>query len=278
MEIRTLENTSPAEITTCFNAAFAGYFVPITATEEALKNRWRSSRVNLNLSVGAFENGKLVSFIFTGIDNWQGKKTAYNAGTGVLPEFRGRKLVSELYDFAFPLFRKNNIEQCTLEVITENAKAIKAYQNVGFQIARTLHCYKGEIKPAETENTFDHKIPTVFDLEELTALQPFSFSWDNCNASIAANPEVYECHQLLENGHLKAYALLNPANSYLAQIGYDKTAAETYGLALLREISKTNPALRINNVAAEAPETIHLLTSAGLENHVSQYEMHMLLN
>ena len=35
---------SPAEMTACFNAAFADYFVPITATEEAMQNRWRSSR------------------------------------------------------------------------------------------------------------------------------------------------------------------------------------------------------------------------------------------
>src|SRR6478735_7672377 len=104
MEFRTLENTSLAEITAFFNAAFADYFVPINATVEAMQNRWRSSRVDFNLSVGAFEAGKLVAFIFTGVDDWQGRKTAYNAGTGVIPEFRGRKLVSELYDFAIPLF------------------------------------------------------------------------------------------------------------------------------------------------------------------------------
>src|SRR5687768_6451246 len=120
MEIKSLENTPLAEIAACFNLAFSDYFVKFAATEEYLKNRWRANSVDYSLSFGAFENGKLVAFIIHGIDKLNGKKTAYNAGTGVIPEFRGQKLVAQLYDFALSRLKAAGILQSTLEVITQN--------------------------------------------------------------------------------------------------------------------------------------------------------------
>ncbi|MBK0402474.1 GNAT family N-acetyltransferase [Adhaeribacter sp. BT258] len=276
MEIRTLKNTAPSQLVACFNEAFSDYFVPVSATEEAMQNRWRASRVDFNLSVGAFENDKLVAFIFTGVGELNGHKTAYNAGTGVIPAFRGRKLVSELYHFAIPLFKNAGITQCTLEVITQNEKAIKAYRNVGFEIGRTLHCYQGEIQPAISKIPFEIKRSKEIDFEELKPLQPFVFAWDFMNDGIKA-ANNYECWQLSDNNQLKAYLLLNPATGYIAQLGFDKTSPENYGLKLLQEVARMQRSFKINNVDAHSPETIKALSDAGLVHFISQYEMRKML-
>ncbi|MFC5269851.1 GNAT family N-acetyltransferase [Adhaeribacter terreus] len=278
MEIKTLENTPTSEIVTCFNEAFSDYFVPISATEEAMQSRWRASRVDFSLSFGAFENNKLVAFIITGVGNLHGHKTAYNAGTGVIPAFRGQKLVAKLYAYALPVFKGAGISQCTLEVITQNEKAIKAYRNIGFEIDRTLHCFKGELQPASTPSPFEIKTSTAIDFEAIAPLQAYTFAWDNMNEGIKAAGPAYQYWQLFENQNLKAYLFLNPATGYIGQFGFDRSAPEIYGLNLLREVAKTHPSLRLNNVDANAVETLALFETAGMVNYISQFEMRMLLN
>jgi GNAT superfamily N-acetyltransferase len=262
MEIKTLENTPLAEITVCFNLAFSDYFVPITATETALQKRWHGARVDYSLSFGAFEGDRLVGFIITGVDELNGKKTAYNAGTGVIPEFRGYKLVSALYSTALPVFKAAGISQCTLEVITENFKAIKAYQKVGFKIARTLHCFKGELRteepvPAEPE----HQITTSRELAfaALQPLQPYDFSWDNRNEGLIKLAPDLELWQLFREEERQAYCILNPATGYLAQFGFAGNSSLEAGKTLFAAIGKTIPALRINNVDSTATEAVTLL-------------------
>ena len=276
MEFRTLQNTAPSEIIACFNQAFSDYFVPVTATEEAMQNRWRASRVDFNLSVGAFEKDQLVAFIFTGVGLLNGHKTAYNAGTGVIPDFRGQKLVSELYSFALPLFKNAGISQCTLEVITQNEKAIKAYRNVGFEIDRTLHCYQGEIRPASGTSNYRIEVSHAIPFEKLEALQPYAFAWDFRNEGVQA-AGIYECWQLFADHELKAYLLLNPVTGFIAQFGFDGAAPGKFGNALLQAVARTNKTIKINNVDAASAETNKVLSKAGLVNYISQYEMQLLL-
>lgn len=281
MEIRNLENTPLKDIVACFNLAFSDYFVPIAATEEAMQKRWKTSRVDFSLSFGAFEDEKLVGFIITGVDTLNGYKTAYNAGTGVIPDFRGRKLVASLYRHALPCFKKAGIEQCTLEVITENFKAIKAYRNIGFEIGRTLHCFKGDLKigpePAACVN-YQFSASKDFDFTKPEPLQAYSFSWDNTTAGVKMLAQDYELWQLEENKNLKAYILLNPATGYIAQLGFDKTESSSYLECLFSELAKAIPTVRINNVDSRSEEIVELLANVGLENHIDQFEMQLLLS
>ena len=276
MEIKNLAQTPLPEIVACFNRAFSDYFVPIAATEEAIEKRWRAGRVDYSLSFGAFDDGKLVAFIITGVDFLNGLKTAYNAGTGVIPEYRGQRLVEKLYETAMPAFRAAGIRQSTLEVITQNEKAIKAYQKVGFQIVRTLHCLKGNLLTDLeniAENGFAITRTSEIDFNLLAPLQPYEFSWDNRIEGVALILPDLEGWLLHQNGNLKGYVLLNPASGYIAQLGFSADNIPLYGKFLFREIAKQIPAVRINNVDSRAKEIYELLKTISLENNIDQFEM-----
>ena len=281
MENKSLEQTPLKEIVAAFNSAFADYFVPISATEEAMANRWRAGRVDYSLSFGAFHRDELAGFIITGVDQLNGLKTAYNAGTGVLPAFRGQKLVAQLYRHALPKFREAGIQQSTLEVICQNHKAIKAYQNVGFGITRTLHCFRGQLKTTNgTSEDKDFRLERTSTLnpELLAPLQPYDFSWDNRNEGISQIKADLETWCLYHQKELAAYLILNPETGYLAQLGFKPETREQAAEILFGALEREIPVVRINNVDSRAPEIASLLLTAGLENHLDQYEMLLRLN
>jgi ribosomal protein S18 acetylase RimI-like enzyme len=141
MEIKTLESVPVAEIADTFNLAFSDYLIPISLTENDLRTKMASENTIPEYSAGVFSEERLVGFILMGIDN----NVAYNGGTGVIPEFRGQNLTKKMYDFLLPKLAQKGIASHLLEVITENVKAIPVYQKIGFEIARTVSCFKGKV-------------------------------------------------------------------------------------------------------------------------------------
>jgi len=58
--------------------------------------RIQRDAVQLEISAGAFAENMPVAFYMNGLGLWQGKQTVYDAGTGVIPEYRGRGIAKEL--------------------------------------------------------------------------------------------------------------------------------------------------------------------------------------
>ena len=201
MKITSLTSTKLSEITKSFNAAFSDYIIQFTATEEYLQNRWEAAGVNYDLSFGAFIDEKLVGFIIHGIDNWNGLKTAFNVGTGVIPEQRGKKIVKKLYNYAIPILKSHGIEQCRLEVIQNNEKAVKAYQSIGFKEERELlgftykcnHLQYERYPVSQIQLKIKNDIRNI-DWNILKSFWDFEPSWEN---SISCLMRKFENYQFL---------------------------------------------------------------------------------
>ena len=103
MEFVDLSQFSELEILDAHNKAFSDYEVPMQLSLESFKYFNQRRGVQYDLSFGAVEGNELVGFILNAIDIWEGKRTAYDCGTGVIPEFRqkgiGNQIFSELLNY-----------------------------------------------------------------------------------------------------------------------------------------------------------------------------------
>ncbi len=275
---KTLENTPISTITKAFNEAFADYFVPFQVTEAYLANRWMGARVDYGLSVGVFDGPRLVGFMMFGRDELDGILTAHNTATGVIPIHRGSRLVEQMYAFIIPLLRNASVKLSTLEVITKNTRAIKAYTNAGYTVRRKLLCFSGKItleNPFKTTTQLIRKNEIPWD--ELGALPAYDSSWELSERAIRILAADYACLALVAEENIKAYVVINPENGFIGQLGFADRNPALHGTTLFAALGTEFDAVRINNIDEKETELIAFLKSTGLTNHVNQFEMRFLL-
>lgn len=268
MDIRSLHDTPLSQIVECLLISFEDYFVTMPSDIDYWRDRFKAARVDLRLSFGAFHGDQLVGFIIHGIDHYHGLYTAFNTGTGVIPQHRGQQVVDQIYQYAIPLLRAKGIEQCALEVIQKNHRAIRVYQRMGFHIQRHLLCFKGNISlpTAALQLT-----PSPFEKVQHLRTAHNYYSWDNVEAAVKTGGSIYNTYLVASEGRDIGFFTLNLKNGYVAQF---EAEAEDFP-ELLAGIQQIRKDVRINNVDQERAEVILFLLAAGLENHIDQYEMAM---
>lgn len=272
MEIKNLQHIPLPSIVDCLLESFADYFVKMPEDVQYWENRFLGARVNFELSFGMFDDGKLIGFIINGIDYTGEDLTAFNTGTGVIPAYRGDKIVDSIYDFAIPVLKKNGVKKCMLEVIQKNEKAIRVYERIGFSSHRSLKCFKGSLKTGVTDvgvkkANFEHII------DKQTIDQQF-YSWDNNNEAILSSGNLYHTFEVFFRDSCIGYFVINPKIGYLPQFELYDTESE-YQLQLFEGIRQVAEEVRINNVDASRIHLCDALLQAGLENHIDQFEMEM---
>lgn len=270
MEIRTLATISISELAAVFNTAFTGYFVPISLTVAGMEDRIARARIDLSQSVGAFEGEELVAFMLTGVQERDGKKWAYNAGTGVVPDFRRRRLVKQMYAWGEDLWRAAGFTDLCLEVIVENAYAIRAYQGVGLQIGRRIVSYKYE-RP-DTISTLsilaEAAQPDWPAYEQLRSFQP---SWDYNRAGVEAVVKDYRFFEWKEEGQLKGFAIVHQ-NGRIAQAGCLEPNQHNWE-TLLEQLAIQYSSMTWINIDVEANTLLSVLQDRGWTPIIEQYEM-----
>ncbi|WP_338769790.1 GNAT family N-acetyltransferase [Bernardetia sp. ABR2-2B] len=283
MEIRNLSETNFDTLIECFLLSFENYFVKMPTDIEYYKQRWKTAKVDYRLSYGMFDNEKLVGFIIHAIDERNQKKIAYNTGTGVTPSYRGQKIVQSIYDYAIDDLQNNGVKRSILEVITENTKAIKSYQNTGFKITKRYKCFAGEINiENQFRDNFEVKKVNYSDIDWSELPNQDAYSWDN-HFKIIKNGN-YTYYQIwnkngLEN-RLESFFVINPSNGYIAQFEVLVNEKQSKKLAyqrLFSAVKDISPFIKINNIDTKFEDKINFLDSVGIENIIDQYEMEMNL-
>ncbi|MDQ0067904.1 GNAT family N-acetyltransferase [Chryseobacterium lathyri] len=276
MEIGNLNNISTDELLSVFNRSFSDYIVPFHLSREQLELKIIADKIDLNLSVGAFESGKLAGFILNAEKEEDGKRIAYNGGTGVVPEFRGQGLVRKMYDYILPVFRERKTDMLTLEVIEGNNPAIRAYENLGFKIVRKLLCFNGIINLEEKSINISIKEIENVQWEIFQSFWDIEPSWQS---SIMVLEHIRQSCTILgayKDEQLKGYIIYNPAVKKVYQIAVDQNSRrQGIGTKLLGTIGQMNggQAVSVNNVDDTSENTSAFLNAAGLKNWVSQFEM-----
>ncbi|KAA2224713.1 GNAT family N-acetyltransferase [Chryseobacterium sediminis] len=277
MEFNTLANTSIDELLSVFNHSFSDYVVPFHLTKEVLISKIAAEKLDMNISVGAFEEGRLVSFILQSEKVENGEKIIYNGGTGVIPESRGKGLVRKMYDFIIPVLKERNANTLLLEVIEGNQPAIRAYENLGFNIVRRLLCFKGNIKPGKENDGISVQELKDFEWEKLCSFWDIEPSWQGSVFVLEPMPENYVTLGAYLEEKLVGYIVYGPTSKKIYQFAVDKSFRNLgIGTMLFNAISGKNggQAIALNNVDDSSESTSKFLSErAGLNNWLSQFEM-----
>ncbi len=271
MIVKKLSKTSFEKVLDCFLLAFENYYVKMPTDRNYYKERWRAANVDFNFSYGMFDEEKLVGFIIHAIDKRNGLLTAFNTGTGVIPKYRGKRIVKLIYEYALKDLEQNNIKKCTLEVITKNEIAIRSYERIGFKICKNYKCFNGTIKIKESDR-FELKEVDLKSIDWKKLPNQQLYSWDNQKETILAGK--YNFFQVLNNNVPESFFIINTNNNYVAQ--FDLLGAKNRGWnRLFSAIKQISDKIKINNVDDRLKEKIDSLNAIGLENTVDQYEMEL---
>lgn len=270
MTIKTLTNLSIKDQVAVFNQAFADYVVKFKHTEESKTHRSKRARVEMDLSIGVFDDDTIVAFIFAAVGEQYGQKTIYNAGTGVIPAYRGKRLVKKMYDFALPIWKNQGITQTSLEVVVGNEYAIKAYESVGLKISHKLITLSGALPQTgiEEDLLLNKKQTPNWSLYE--SLQPFDYAWDFRKAGVQTQPELNQTYELRSaNNQLLAFAIINN-NGQIAQAGVQTLAQWPL---LMNALGTQFETLKWVNIHESQKKLMTFLKSIGWKVVIEQFEM-----
>ncbi|ALJ01432.1 GNAT family N-acetyltransferase [Rufibacter tibetensis] len=274
------ESASVGQLCTLFNNAFSDYVQPMVLTEPIMEMKLLRDGLTPEVAPLAMQDYTPVGFIFNSLGTWQGKRTAYNAGTGVVPEARGKALTQQMYQFCVPLLRKLGVEQCLLEVIQENTRALKVYQSLGFEIIRSLRCFRGSKEDlawhshAPEEVSFQKVSSPDWPLyQTFWDMEP---SWQHHTAAVDRSINYVRIVEANVKDQCVGYGVVYPMTGSIAQLAIaPEWRNKGIGQALLQELVSltSSPMVSVINVDGRGESTLQFLQNRKIQEILGQYEM-----
>ena len=283
MEIKSLENVAFETLYKAFSQAFSDYEVQNNAEE--LKTLLKRRGFNPAFSFAAFEEEKIVAFTLNGVGDFNGRKTAYDTGTGTLREHRGKGLATKVFEYSLPYLKKANINQYLLEVLQHNTKAVSVYRNIGFETTREFNYFVW--KNEEFKNDIK-KCNTLFPIERIdiekhlyvSDFWDFKPSWQNSFESIQRTKDDFITLGAFMDKKLVGYCVFEPNSGDVTQIAVEKPfRRKGVGSLLLHEVCKfnKNTKTKLVNSETDCGSIVEFLKSKNVEISGKQFEMIKLL-
>jgi len=247
MIINPLSNISLEKIYKTFVEAFSDYHVKFTLSFDDFLFMMNRRGMNRDLSFGAFENERLLGFTLNGIGLWNGFLTAYDTGTGIIPDYRKKGLAKRIFHESLPVLRQNNIKQYLLEVLKQNKVAYELYIKLGFEVNREFDYYV--FKKNDIKNYAFAKCPNKIRIEETDeidwakAISFFDFepSWQNSLEAIKRSFDSYFRIAAYKNEDLVGFGFLQKSNGDIPQIAVNKDfRRKGIGSAIFRKLIDIN--------------------------------------
>ena len=261
---RALQETSLQQLADCFNLAFSDYEQPICFTPESLQYYLTASNVDLRLSFGAFLDEEMVGFILNAAGSYHGQKVVFDAGTGVIPQHRGKGVFSALFAYTCTQLQKCQITSYYLEVLQSNQPAVAIYSKKGFSVEREY-----SVLVASGAGSGETAPVAVMLWQEFTAFETaFSVepSFEHTLYAVNQNPQLYEVCCLDD----RAWCLYAKRNGEIIQLHYNALDALKEVMAA---VIRRYPRAMAKNVDCGCPDVIQMLKILGFAEILMQYEM-----
>jgi predicted acetyltransferase len=236
----------------------------------------------LKHSLVAFDGEEPVAIVLNGFRIVDGKKIAWNGGTGIAAEYRGKGVSTRLMEEAIKVYSEAGVVVATLEAIKENEKAIRLYEKYGYEITDSLVYLGGTLDLSNTSLTSEsirpEQFPTFSFYKENV---PWQCQWQSVRSGEAQiyfnsnqNPIGYSLYKRTwdQNGYLEKIFL------YQLEL-FDEVNEETIK-AIFTSISgeQHKPVNFMTINASLSNPVIPLLLDLGFEKKTEQVQMVKKLN
>ncbi len=191
---RLLSSADSTKLFECFLDAFSDYQVDMRLSRDEFEQRLARDGVRLEISAGAFDESRMVGFYLNALGEWQGRQSAYDAGTGVIPAYRRQGIAEELFRFMVPRLKDAFVEQYLLEVLTGNERAVALYTKLGFVETRRFAVFRRSV-PLTPEVGIEIRPVDEPDWELFKSFWDGDPSWQNSIDAVerVANDRVVLC-------------------------------------------------------------------------------------
>lgn len=276
---KNLSNTNLNLIHQAFVEAFSDYQVKMDLPFSKFENMVKRRGFIPELSIGTFDGDKLIGFVLNGVRLWNGKLTAYDLGTGVIPNYRKKGITSESLKKVKDLCKENKIESYLLEVLQNNTGAVELYKKQGFQTTRDFDCYyrkKEDFTPCTYVEVKNVEHFNENEWNEAQSLWDYNPSWQNSIDSINVFPKNFSYTIATIDNKIVGYGIIEKFNGDIPQIAVSKEHRNKgIGRSILTNMFNNTNANKLNilNVDCRDNNFKSFLVNLGFNNYVSQYEM-----
>lgn len=145
MRQTTLATLTFRALADAFNLVYTDYFVPVAVTEQAARSHVEAGDIDRASSpLWLDDTGGVVGFAALGVRGTRG----WVGGFGVAPAYRGQGISHGLIGALLDRAKRIGVRDVALEVLAQNAPAIRAYRRAGFAHRRDLRTFRWA-KPVE---------------------------------------------------------------------------------------------------------------------------------
>ncbi len=263
--------------------AFSDYQLDMSyMTSERSWLRNLKSGVHYDCSVGAYDGEKMVGLTFVGLDDRQGEKAAFDAGTGIIPGYRGQGIAKAMFEFILPRLRKRGVSTFLLEVLKPNKAAIRAYTKTGFKPTREFACYDLLKSSYIVENSVvsvfevrDIENPGVQEFETLVDWQP---SWEHSFAGMDRIADNLISLGAFSGGQCVGILVYYPLLQWIMCLVVlpdfrRRGVASSLLKALMEDLPEAVDTVKINNIDRSDKAMLAFFEKAGATLVIDQFEM-----
>jgi ribosomal protein S18 acetylase RimI-like enzyme len=275
------------DVVSLWNQGFEGYFVNIHMSVDSFLTRVVNEGLSLEDSLAAHVDGQPVGIVVNGFREIEGKKVAWNGGTGIAPAYRGQGIGRKLMERNLELYDEQGVDLASLEALSQNEQAIKLYTRVGYTIIDRLAILQHleplapDILQASTQHRYSTRKGQPGEVRSLPFYRHFS-AWQTQWPSIKDGNSLIVFHGNDAVGYalykriLDSDGSLSAISLYQCEAHPNRLDAEEILKAALLEIFHPVdvPCRRMtSNLRTSNMQLIHLLHRVGFTTLMEQVHM-----
>lgn len=268
------DSVTSAELCALFNRCYADYFVPIQLTPEAFASMAVSYDLDLAASVVGLAQDAPAGCALLGVRGRHG----WIGGMGVTPEARGGGHGRALMLAVLEAARARGLARVDLEVLVQNAPAIRIYETLGFRDRRLLDVWTRApgAPPPRAEDAAVEPLGVAECLARHAVLHAAPAPWQRDLPSLERAAARLAALGVREGGAIAAYALYHAegAKLHLLDLGAAPGLPGSRLDALLRALFLAHPGATASlvNLPADDPAS-GALARLGAVANLHQREM-----